>query len=41
MSRSRQRVSRRKDARIFKRTAMATDKKNIPGQIVQRGGIRL
>ena len=38
---SRSRVSARKDKRIFKRTAMATNKKNIPGQIVQRGGIRL
>ena len=38
---SRSHVSRRKDRRIFKKTAMATDKKNIPGQIMQRGGIRL
>lgn len=38
---SRSRVSARKDKRIFKRTAMATDKKNVPGQIIQRGGIRL
>ena len=38
---SRSRVSARKDRRIFKRTAMATDKKNVPGQIIQRGGIRL
>ena len=38
---SRSRVSRRRDKRIFKKTAMATNKKNIPGQIVQRGGIRL
>ena len=38
---SRSRVSARKDKRIFKRTAMATNKMNIPGQIVQRGGIRL
>lgn len=41
MSKSRSRVSARKDHRIFKKTAMATNKKNIPGQIVQRGGIRL
>lgn len=41
MSRSRSRVSRGRDRRIFKRTAMATDKKNVPGQIIQRGGIRL
>lgn len=38
---SRSRVSAKKDKRIFKRTAMATNKKNIPGQIIQRGGIRL
>ena len=38
---SRSRVSGRKDRRIFKKTAMSTNKKNIPGQIVQRGGIRL
>ena len=38
---SRQKVGGRRDRRIFKKTAMATDKKNIPGQIIQRGGIRL
>lgn len=38
---SRSRVSKGKDRRIFKRTAMATNKKNIPGQVIQRGGIRL
>ena len=38
---SRSRVSARKDKKIFKRTAMATDRKNIPGQVVSRGGIRL
>lgn len=38
---SRSRVGGRKDRRIFKRTAMATDRKNVPGQVVQRGGIRL
>lgn len=38
---SRSRVGGRKDRRIFKRTAMATDRKNVPGQIVQRGGVRL
>lgn len=41
MARSRSRVSHRRDRKIFKKTAMATDKKNIPGQIIQRGGIRL
>lgn len=39
--RSRSRVNSRKDRKIFKRTAMATNKKNVPGQIIQRGGIRL
>ena len=38
---SRTRVNSRKDHRIFKRTALATNKKNIPGQVIQRGGIRL
>ena len=38
---SRSRVSARKDKRIFKKTAMATNKKNIPGQVIQRGGVRL
>jgi len=38
---SRSRVNSRRDHSIFKKTAMATNKKNIPGQIVQRGGIRL
>lgn len=38
---SRSRVNGRKDHRIFKKTAMATNKKNIPGQVIQRGGIRL
>ena len=38
---SRTKVFAKKDRRIFKKTAMATNKKNIPGQIIQRGGIRL
>ena len=38
---SRSKVGGRRDRRIFKKTAMATDKKNIPGQVIQRGGIRL
>ena len=38
---SRSRVSAHKDKKIFKRTAMATNKKNVPGQVIQRGGIRL
>lgn len=38
---SRSRVNGKKDRRIFKKTAMAINKKNIPGQVIQRGGIRL
>lgn len=38
---SRSRVNRRRDRKIFKRTAMGTDVKNVPGQIIQRGGVRL
>ena len=38
---TRQRVSPRRDKRIFRRTASRTDVKNIPGRVVQRGGIRL
>lgn len=38
---SRSPVKASKDKRIFKRTAMRTDRKNIPGSIVSRGGIRL
>ena len=38
---SRSKVNPSRDRRIFKKTAMRTNKKNIPGQIVQRGGIRL
>lgn len=41
MAKSRSRVSYRRDKRIFKKTAMATDKKNIPGQVMSRGGTRL
>lgn len=37
----RKRVSRRRDAAIFRRTARKTEAKNIPGRVVQRGGIRL
>lgn len=35
------RVNPRRDRRIFARTARKTDVKNIPGRVVQRGGIRL
>lgn len=38
---TRSRVSKRRDARIFRRTARRTEAKNIPGRVVQRGGIRL
>lgn len=37
----RKRVNRKRDQRIFRRTAARTDVKNIPGRVVQRGGIRL
>ena len=37
----RQHVNKRRDQRIFRRTASRTDVKNIPGKVVQRGGIRL
>lgn len=37
----RRRVSPRRDKAIFRRTASKTDAKNIPGRVVQRGGIRL
>ena len=35
------RVNRVKDHRVFAKTARKTDIRNIPGKIVQRGGIRL
>lgn len=34
-------VNRRRDHRAFSRCARKTNKLNIPGQIVQRGGVRL
>ena len=34
-------TNKKKDQRIFRRTASRTDVKNIPGRVVQRGGIRL
>ena len=37
----RKHVNKRKDQRIFRKTASRTDVKNIPGRVVQRGGIRL
>lgn len=37
----RKRVNPRKDRKIFARTAARTEVKNIPGRVVQRGGIRL
>lgn len=39
--RSRSRVRARKDKRIFRRTAAATNVKNIPGKQNQFGGTRL
>lgn len=38
---SRQRLNRRKDHRIFAKTAKKTNAMNVPGHIVARGGIRL
>lgn len=37
----RSRVRPRKDARIFKRTAVRTHKKNLPGHDMTRGGTSL
>lgn len=37
----RKRVNPSRDRKIFRRTASRTDVKNIPGRVVQRGGIRL
>ena len=37
----RKHVNKKRDQRIFRRTASRTDAKNIPGKVVQRGGIRL
>lgn len=38
---SRKRVNRRIDQRIFKKTAMRTNAKNVPSRFVPRGGIDL
>lgn len=38
---SRSRVNRRVDKRVFKKTAAKTHALNIPGKIMQRGGTRL
>lgn len=37
----RQRVNRKRDHRIFRRTASRIDVKNVPGRVISRGGIRL
>lgn len=37
----RKRVNPRRDRAIFRRTARKTEAKNVPGRVVQRGGIRL
>lgn len=37
----RRRVSPRRDKAIFRKTASRMEAKNIPGRVVQRGGIRL
>lgn len=34
-------VNRRADHRAFSRSARKMDARNIPGKVVQRGGIRL
>lgn len=39
--RMRSKVNRGRDKRIFARTAVKTNVKNIPGKIISRGGIRL
>lgn len=39
--RNRQRMHARKDKRVFAKTAARTQKKNIPGRIVTRGGVCL
>lgn len=41
MSFGRKKVNRRIDRKIFKKTAMRTNGKNIPGRFVPRGGIDL
>lgn len=38
---ARVRVNRRKDHRIFTKTARKVNVKNIPGRLIQRGGTRL
>lgn len=37
----RKNVNRKKDRKIFKKTAMKTNERNIPGHIISRGGTRL
>ena len=41
MAFGRKKVNRRIDRKIFKKTAMRTNGKNIPGRYVPRGGIDL
>lgn len=41
MAFGRKKVNRRIDRKIFKKTAMRTNGKNIPGRFVPRGGIDL
>lgn len=38
---SRQRVKKSVDRRIFRKTASKTHPLNVPGQVLQRGGTRL
>lgn len=37
----RQKLNKRVDHKVFRKTAARTHKMNIPGQVVSRGGIRL
>lgn len=37
----RQRISKKKSKRIFSKTAVSHKALNVPGKVVQRGGVRL
>lgn len=38
---TRSRVNKRIDKKVFSKTAARTNIKNIPGKIISRGGVRL
>lgn len=38
---TRARVNKRVDRKIFKKTAARTNARNVPGHVLQRGGTRL